>query len=136
MALAGCMANASVTYAAGAMLGRNGIRQLAGRRLNRISRRLAKRGVLSITVVRIIPAAPFSLINVVAGASHIRFKDYFLGTLLGVAPGICAVTLFTDSLIKAMTRPGVVNTLVFFAAIAVIAGGAFWLRRRLSRPGA
>jgi len=136
MALAGCMANASVTYAAGAMLGRNGIRQLAGRRLNRISRRLAKRGVLSITVVRIIPAAPFSLINVVAGASHIRFKDYFLGTLLGVAPGICAVTLFTDSLIKAMTRPGVINTLVFFAAIAVIAGGAFWLRRRLSRPGA
>jgi phosphatidylserine/phosphatidylglycerophosphate/cardiolipin synthase-like enzyme/uncharacterized membrane protein YdjX (TVP38/TMEM64 family) len=135
-ALAGAMANASVTYAAGALLGRNGIRQLAGRRLNRISRRLAKRGVLSIIVVRIIPVAPFSVINVVAGASHIRFKDYFWGTFLGMAPGVCAITLFTDRLIKAITRPGVINILVLFGAIAAIAGGSFWLRRRLSRPGA
>jgi len=39
------------------------------------------------------PVAPFTLINVVAGASRIRFLDYFMGTLAGMLPGILVVAL-------------------------------------------
>ena len=35
-----------------------------------------------------LPIAPFSIVNVVAGASHIRWSDFLLGTVIGLLPGI------------------------------------------------
>jgi phospholipase D1/2 len=32
--------------------------------------------------------APFSLVNMLAGASQLRLSDFLLGTVLGMAPGI------------------------------------------------
>ena len=72
------------------------MRRLAGSRLNRITRRLAKKGVMAIAVVRLLPIAPFSVVNAVAGASHIRLRDFMLGTALGMAPGIIVTVIFVD----------------------------------------
>ena len=85
-ALVGCLANASATYGLGHFMGRDAVRSLSGHRLNRVSKHLAKQGVLTMAVVRNIPIAPFTVVNVVAGVSRIRFRDYFLGTLIGMAP--------------------------------------------------
>ena len=41
-----------------------------------ITMALAKRGLLTMLAVHIIPVAPFTIINLVAGASHIRFRDF------------------------------------------------------------
>jgi phospholipase D1/2 len=130
--LAGCLSSAALTYGLGLKLGRGYVRRAAGSRLNRISRGLGKRGMLSVLMVRILPVAPFSVINLVAGASHIRFRDFLLGTLLGMAPGIVMIALFTESFKGALQRPSLGNIALLLLAAAVLLGGGYLLKRRLT----
>jgi uncharacterized membrane protein YdjX (TVP38/TMEM64 family) len=41
---------------------------------------------------------PFIVLNYAAGATRIRFADYFLGTVLGIAPAIAIVSFFLGNL--------------------------------------
>ena len=66
------------------------MRRYAGERLNSVSRKLSERGLLTIITLRIVPVAPFTVINLVAGASHIRLRDFALGTLVDLLPGVFA----------------------------------------------
>lgn len=132
-ALVGTGAAATLTYAIGHYLGRDTVQRLGGARLNRLSRGLARRGILAVAVVRMMPVAPFTVVNLVAGASHIRFRDYALGTLLGMAPGMLALTVFADGIYRAMRNPEPA-TLAWVAVImAAVGGGAYLLRRWLKQ---
>jgi len=93
---------------------------------------LARRGVLAITVLRMLPLAPFTIVNVVAGASHIGLRDFLLGTLLGMTPGILATVVFVDRIVEALRNPGT-GTFASLAAVAgVLVALAVMLRRRLA----
>ena len=131
-ALSGCLLSALVTYSAGFRLAKNTVRRLAGRKLNRLSKKLARRGIVTVVIVRNLPLAPFTIVNIVAGASHIRLRDYLLGTALGMAPGIAAITLFANRLLQAIREPGWSNVGVAVGiAIALIIGG-WWIQKRLT----
>jgi phospholipase D1/2 len=132
---AGSLSSAVALYGLGRLLGRDAVRRVAGPRVNRLSRRLAKHGILAVMAVRLIPVAPFSLINAVAGASHIRLRDFILGSLLGLAPGIVAITFFEDRLDVAVHHPGLGSFTVL--AVLVVAAGlaAAGIRRWLTRNG-
>lgn len=130
--LAGAVAAAVVNYAIGSMMGRESLRRLGEGRINRLSRRLARRGVLAVIVLRVVPVAPFTVINLVAGASHIRFRDYLVGTIVGMAPGALALTAFADRLIAAIARPDL-PTVAGFLAVAVVVIGVLWGLRRWAR---
>jgi len=118
-AFTGSLCGAAVTYLVGAYFGKRLLRNLMGRRLNTISRRLAVRGVWSIAALRMVPVAPFTFVNLGAGASHIRFQDYLIGTALGMAPGIMVMTLLGDRLASLWREPSTANVITF--CIAVIA---------------
>jgi phospholipase D1/2 len=133
-ALCGALASASVTYALGRRLGRETVRRLAGHRLNALSQRLARRGVLAIVVVRLLPVAPYSVVNLVAGASHIGWRDFLLGTALGLLPGIVMASLFVDRAIAAIRDPGPVTYVVLCAVAAAIVGVGVAARRWLRAP--
>lgn len=133
-ALAGCLLGAAAGYGAGYWLGRGSVRRLAGRRLNRLSRQLTRRGVLAVALVRNLPIAPFTVVNLVAGATRIRLRDYLLGTLLGMTPGLLALTIFAGGLMRVLSNPR--PTTIAGVTGAVAAAGALawgfqrWLRRR------
>src|SRR6185369_13488002 len=74
-AIGGNLLSALLTYLAGRMFRRDMVRAIAGTRLNRLSRALRKRGLLAVTAIRLVPVAPFTVENVVAGAIHIRLRD-------------------------------------------------------------
>lgn len=136
-ALSGSLTGAILGFGIGRSLGRDAVRRLAGARLNALSRRLAERGVLAVMAVRIVPVAPFTMVNLVAGASHIRLRDLVAGTLLGMAPGTAAVSLFSDRLLAAFREPSPATIAMLAVVIAVIVAGALgvrmWLRRRGTR---
>ena len=119
--LGGSLASAMAGYAAGRLLGRNTLRRLAGSRFSRIIQGLGRRSVLTIIMVRIIPVAPFTLINLGAGASHTRLRDFLLGTLLGMAPGMLAVAILVD-LARASVLSPRIDTVFLFAAVASLIG--------------
>lgn len=130
VALAGCLASSALSYAVGSRLGRNTIRRLGGKRLKRLNRRLAHSGILAIALVRNLPVAPFTMVNLLAGASHIRFTDYLIGTAIGMLPGIVAITAFAGRATAAVMDPSPVNIALAAGALLVLALGFWWLHRR------
>ena len=132
-AIAGTLLSAAATYGVGHWLGREAVQRMVGSRVNRLSQRIARRGILAMVVVRILPVAPFSVVNVVAGASHIRFRDYLIGTTIGMAPGITLTVTFVHHLAEAARQPSV-GTVAVLAVVALsIIGLALGLQRLLKR---
>ncbi|HKJ98459.1 MAG TPA: VTT domain-containing protein [Desulfotignum sp.] len=134
-AWSGCLVSALLTFWAGAGLGKQMVRKVAGKKLNHVSQQMAKQGILTVAVIRNIPVAPFSLVNLIAGASHIRLKDYLLGTAAGMLPGILVITVFADRLLHTIQHPGWVNGLIAAALAVVMIAGNMWITRRLSGNG-
>jgi uncharacterized membrane protein YdjX (TVP38/TMEM64 family) len=131
-ALAGCLANSLITYMVGAGIGKQAIRKLAGSSLNRLSKRLARKGIFTMAVARNLPVAPFTIVNMVAGASHIKLKDFLLGTALGMLPGIVVITVFTDRVVAAVRNPDWANIAVA-AGIALVLAATVWLTNKRLR---
>ena len=130
-ALTGATLSAALTFAIGRRLGRETVRKLAGQRVNDLSRRLAKRGLIAVAFVRMLPIAPFSVVNVVAGASHIRWSDFLLGTVIGLLPGVTTMTFFIDRAIAAIRDPGKGTFALLAGAVALIVALVWLLRRKL-----
>jgi len=103
-ALAGCLASASTGFALGRLVGRDRVERLGGARLVRISHALERNGTLAIFLLRKIPA-PFLLANIVAGASHVRYRDFVLGTLLGLGAFVLALAGFGHQLMQTLEHP-------------------------------
>jgi len=129
--LVGCLLAAVITYAVGRILGQDKVRRLAGSRLDRVKRRLADHGLATMLTVRLVPIAPYTVVNIMAGAFHIRFRDFIFGTILGMAPGILAITVFERQLEMAIREPGAGSLGLLAAVVAAIAVTAVIVRRRL-----
>ena len=128
----GMTASALLLFGLGHLLGRQTVQRLSGSRLNALSRRLGQRGILAIVTVRILPIAPFSIINLVAGASHIRLRDFLIGTVIGELPGLIGISLFMDQVSGAIRHPGP-GSLLTLAVIALLIGIGGWGLRRWLR---
>ncbi|MFZ7111012.1 MAG: VTT domain-containing protein [Desulfatiglandales bacterium] len=132
--LAGCLLSALATYGVGRLLGRGGVSRIAGSRIRKVSKRLARHGVVAVTTVRIIPVAPFTVVNMVAGAGHIRLRDFIIGTLLGMTPGIIAMAVFETRIEAALQDPNAITILLLVSVVALFILGVFlaerWLRKK------
>jgi uncharacterized membrane protein YdjX (TVP38/TMEM64 family) len=104
-AAAGSLASAVVTYALGLALGRDTLRSIIGPRLKRVQRRIVKGGVVTIAAIRLLPIAPFTVVNVVAGASDIRLGPFIAGTILGMAPGWLLMSALGHQLAQIVSEP-------------------------------
>ncbi len=128
----GTLVSGLMGYAVGHYLGRNTIQKLAGSSINKLSRRLAKHGVLAIITVRIIPVAPFTVINMVAGGSHIKTRDFIIGTVIGMLPGILGITVFADSLMRTIKNPDPTQIAIFAGVVIGVAGIMYGLKRLIN----
>jgi len=118
-ALTGALTSAAAAYGLGARLGRPILRRLVGNRLNSVSRAIASRGVLAVMMLRVAPVAPFTVINLVCGAARIRFVDYLIGSVLGMAPGIAVLTALGKSLERIIAEPTAGGVALVIAAIGL-----------------
>ena len=130
-AMAGALLSATASYGIGRFLGREVVQRLAGERINRLSRRLASRGLLAVITLRLVPVAPFAVINMVAGASHLRLRDLLLGTLIGMTPGALAMTLFVKQIAAALKQPTPTTFVLAGLTVLLIAVAAWAMQRWL-----
>jgi len=90
--LLGATVGAAVSYLIGRYLGHEGLCRFGGERVNSISRRLAEKGILAIFIIRLLPIAPFAIVNMIAGMSHVHIRDFIAGTVLGMIPGTLLIS--------------------------------------------
>lgn len=136
-AMVGVFLSALVLFAIGRVLGRERLQRLLGRRAARIQERVVGKGILAVVVIRMIPIAPFSVVNVVAGASTLPLRDFMVGTLLGMTPGILAMAVLgaqiADLARNASWTNMVLLVLAFLGWLGICAGAQFvatWLAGR------
>jgi phosphatidylserine/phosphatidylglycerophosphate/cardiolipin synthase-like enzyme/uncharacterized membrane protein YdjX (TVP38/TMEM64 family) len=129
----GVLTTAVLEYMVGEYVKRDTVRNMAGRRVNRLSRILQERGLVAVTLVRLVPVAPFLVVNVVMGAMRIRLHHFMLGTVLGMLPGMLATTVLGDQVTAAIADPTRVNFWLVGLAGLALAGlawfGHWWLGR-------
>jgi uncharacterized membrane protein YdjX (TVP38/TMEM64 family) len=128
-AMSGILLASLLTYYAGRVLDRSTVRRLAGPTLNRVSEKLTERGLLAMTAVRLVPIAPFFVVNMVAGAIRIKLWHFTLGTALGMLPGTLAATVFADQVQTALRSPGDVNYWLIAGVVVFFAAGALLVRK-------
>jgi phospholipase D1/2 len=133
-ALTGSLASAAFTYYLGRWSGRDLVRRLAGERIEQLDHRLRHSSVMAVVALRVLPIAPFIVFNLVAGALRVPFRNFLLGTLFGMGPGILAIALFADRVVASIRDPSAVSLLALIGvAIAIGAVGYLsyrWLSRR------
>lgn len=134
-AMAGSLLSASATYAAGRWLGGTTARTVGGSRLHQLSRRFKRGGLLPVAAVRAVPIAPFTVVNLAAGAMRIPFRPYLIGTFLGMLPGMLALTAFGAQLVETFRQPRPGSLVVLVALGAALVAASLWLRRRLGADG-
>jgi phosphatidylserine/phosphatidylglycerophosphate/cardiolipin synthase-like enzyme/uncharacterized membrane protein YdjX (TVP38/TMEM64 family) len=132
-AAAGVAASASVFYAAGAWLDTEQLRQMAGSRWPRLRRWLQGRGLLAVVALRVLPMAPFTVVNLAIGASGISFVDFALGTLIGTGPGLVAISFLGGRIVDIIQNPSATEVAWLVLAAGAWIGTALVAQRLVSR---
>lgn len=117
-ALGGATLSGTLSFIIGRMLGHRQVARLTGSRLHAVSMKLRDTGITAVAAVRMLPVTHFTIVSLVAGASHIRARDFVVGTILGMAPGIGAIALFFEQF-SAATREPSLEQLSWLAAVSV-----------------
>ncbi len=137
LALGGSLIGGLATYLLGRCLGRDTLQRLAGKKVNQLSRKLARRGWLTIALLRVVPIAPFGIVNMVAGASHISARSFIIGTAVGMCPGIFAIMIFEEGLQRVLRNPdwGTLGLalLALLAGLLVLVVGRKLLQKKSER---
>ncbi len=136
ISLAGCLANAVALFAVGYGLGRETVRRLAGKRFDRLSARLERQGFLVVTTLRLFPIAPYTIVNFVAGAADIRFRDYVLGTVLGLVPWLALICSLSEPIARAVRHPTPLSTGLFALLVVVVYVANYTANRWLAKKDA
>jgi uncharacterized membrane protein YdjX (TVP38/TMEM64 family) len=134
----GALASALVMYSVGARFGQRPFHRLLGHRWQRSLESVRARGVVAVVGLRVVPVAPFTLVNLAAGASGIRLADFVMGTVIGMAPGLGLLAAMGDQVAQLLSHPtaqqlGVLALCVVLWLALALSAQAF-LSRRGGRP--
>ena len=128
--LIGADVGAVVAFGAGRWLGKSFVERIVGERFHEVLRKIARNGFQIIFYLRMVPVIPYNALNLLAGASPIKFKDYFWASMIGMIPGTILFAFLGDALWHPMSPR-------FFLALLLIGlsvlCGEIW--RRWSKIG-
>lgn len=130
-AFAGMMANAVVVYSLTRLVAREAVEAWIGRRVgsrvDAVNRLLARRGLIAVLLMRLTPF-PYSLQNALAGAAHVAFGDFVVGTAVGILPVITVMAGVASQWDAWIAQPDPIR-LVTAGGIALAAVAAGWTMR-------
>jgi uncharacterized membrane protein YdjX (TVP38/TMEM64 family) len=129
----GILLSAALLHWLGARFLQRPARKMLGRTIVKIDDALKDRSILTIATLRMMPLAPFTLVNLAAGAMNVKFSDYMLGTALGLAPGLTMMCIFGRQVRSFWNHPSVTKALVGVAIAIVWIGISMMLQRWMSR---
>lgn len=132
--LLGCMASATALFVVGQWLGGDSVRRIAGRHYGRLSEQLKSKGWMVALTMRLFPIAPYTVVNLVAGASPLRFGDYVLGTFLGLTPWLILFCLMGKQIEEAINHPSPKSYLVAAAVVVLVILANIVTQKKLACP--
>ncbi len=127
----GTFISALIGFELGRLFGGHLIRDLKSPGVDRFMALIGKNGFMASLIIRLVPAAPFIVVNMAAGTARVRRADFALGTAIGILPKIL-LTAFAGGAVSAVFNGGgLVQFGLLAAAIAIWVGAAMLARRWL-----
>lgn len=86
----GATLGASIAFGVSRLLGKDFVDKIIKNKfkgLNKYDEKLKEYGLSTMLFFRIVPLFPFNGLNFAMGLTRISFKNYFIGTLVGIIPG-------------------------------------------------
>ena len=131
--MTGIILAALATYFAGRAMSPGTVKRLAGEKLDHVTGVLREHGLMAVFAIRIMPAAPFLVEGMIAGAARIKVWHYALGTFLGMLPGVLTTTVFGDQIATALEDTSKINYGVIGGIVVLFAAVTFFVRRWFKR---
>jgi uncharacterized membrane protein YdjX (TVP38/TMEM64 family) len=129
----GVLAAALSTYLLGRQLSRDTVRRLAGRNFERLSGLLREHAIVAVFAANMLPAPPFVVQGMMAGAIRMKLWKYTAGTLLSLTPGLLAVLVFGHQVTLALEDLSKVSYVALGGVAAGLAVVIFFASRWLAR---
>ncbi len=130
--LAGGTMVAAPSFALGRWLGQRAVEQLAGPRVQALNALVARRGLLAVVAVRLVPAAPFAVVNLVLGATRVAWAPFLLGNVLGMLPMVSLTAWLAPQILAQLQHPSSAGW-AFVAGVLALVAGATWGLKRWAR---
>lgn len=83
----GANTGANLAFLLGRRLGQKRVQKLTAGKYEKYEEKIADAGFQTILFLRLVPLVPFNVLNYGAGVSGVRWRDYALGSFLGMIPG-------------------------------------------------
>jgi uncharacterized membrane protein YdjX (TVP38/TMEM64 family) len=129
----GTMVSSLVGFYLGRAAGARVLERFSGDGVRRFMRLIGRNGFFASLIVRLVPSAPFIVVNMAAGVTPMRARDFVAGTGIGIVPKI-ALTAFAGASIVQLMRGEIGRHWVVLVAVAAIWLAMGWFARRwLSR---
>jgi uncharacterized membrane protein YdjX (TVP38/TMEM64 family) len=128
--LAGWLASAALGYAIGRAFKHKLFHRFAGPRIDRLLEQAAGHGFLAVLTMRLLPVAPFTLVNIFVGTIPIRFRHFILASVVGRIPGIIVLTFAGLQLEQVLRNPGVGSFVAFIVVLVLLLIAASWFFKR------
>ena len=125
----GTLVSSMVGFYLGRFAGSRALKTLSGESMQRFMDLVGRNGFLASLIVRLVPSAPFIVVNMAAGVTPMRARDFTAGTAIGIVPKI-ALTAFAGSSIVQALQGGGIKHVAWLVAIVVIWIAIGWFARR------
>ena len=130
----GTLVSSLVGFGLGRAFGARVLQHFAGERINRFVDLIGRNGFFASMIVRLVPSAPFIVVNMAAGVTTMRFWAFAMGTGIGIIPKIALTAFAGSAALHAMQDGGGKHMLTLIAVVAIwIAAGCgarLWLKAR------
>lgn len=113
-------------------IGRDFVEKKLAGRWGKMNAEIQSGGLFYIFAIRLLPIIPYGLVNLAAGLTSIRFRDYFWGTTLGTIPGLFPFVMLGSSGLTALQTGNILPLLLALGIIGLFVAGATWYKRRRS----
>ncbi|MEO8115434.1 MAG: TVP38/TMEM64 family protein [Phenylobacterium sp.] len=130
----GTMVSSLVGFYLGRAAGAPALDRFSGDGVRRFMHLIGRNGFLASLIVRLVPSAPFIVVNMAAGVTPMRVGAFIAGTAIGIVPKIVLTAFAGNSIIRVLK--GEIGRdalwLVLIAAVWVVIGwfARQWLRSR------
>ena len=129
ISMAGVLASAVVFYFAGRRIDEKRLEHLAGSRIPRIRKMLQREGLMAVTVIGLLPVAPFTIEMLVFGALRVKLWHVLLGVFLAMLPGMLGTTVIGHQLMASLRDGQGMNKGVVAATLMALAALVFFTQR-------
>ncbi len=132
---AGAVSSGVVMFLIGGRLGREALHRMLGERWRHGLEGVRKRGLLAVVTFRLLPVVPFTLVNLAAGASGIRFVDFLVGTIIGMLPGLVLLSIMGNRIMRILAEPSASDIAILILCVAGLIALAVAAQALLGRRG-